>query len=360
MRRFGVEEELLLVNGETGYPMAVSQQIIEAREGQEPELTNEMQQEMIEAVTKPQTTIAELRDAISAGRTFVDDAAQEFGARVAALATSPLPVHPHPTEKERYQTMVERYGATARHSMECGFHIHASIDSPEEGVGAIDRMRNWLPALIALSANSPFKDGEDTDYASYRTVSWRKWPTAGPTELFGSHAAYETLEKTLLDTGVIVDSGMLYFDARLSRNHPTVEIRVADVCLSQQAAVTIAALARALVDTAAREWKEGVEPRAGLAMPLRLASWRAAISGLSGDLVHPESFEPAPAAEVVGLLVSHVSRSLAEFGDTDDVAAGINAILGDGNGAQWQRKVYDETGSLEEVVRRAAAETLVV
>ena len=89
----------------------------------------------------------------------------------------------------------------------------------------------WLPVLLALSANSPFWQGRDTGYASFRSQAWTRFPTAGPTEIFGSAAAYEARAAGLVDTGVLLDRGMIYFDARLSHKYPTVEIRVADVCL---------------------------------------------------------------------------------------------------------------------------------
>ncbi|MCZ9337004.1 glutamate-cysteine ligase family protein, partial [Streptomyces sp. TRM76130] len=81
-------------------------------------------------------------------------------------------------------------------------------------------------------------------------------------------------------TGTILDEGMIYFDVRLSQRYPTVEFRVADVCLHSDTAVLLACLARGLVETAARQWREGVEPAGHSVSLLRLAAWRAARSGL--------------------------------------------------------------------------------
>lgn len=104
-----------------------------------------------------------------------------------------------------------------------------------------------------------------------------------------------------LASGTLLDEGMVYFDARLSRNHPTVEVRVADVCLYTEDAILIAALVRALVETAAGEWRRGVPVRPVPAALLRLALWRASRSGMNGDLLHPVDNRPRPAAAIVAV-----------------------------------------------------------
>ena len=110
----------------------------------------------------------------------------------------------------------------------------------------IDRIAAWLPLLLALSSNSPFWQGHDTGYASFRTVIWGLWPTAGPSGPFGDAAGYDAAVADLVRSGAALDVGMVYFDARLSASYPTVEIRVADVCTDVRDAVLLAALSRAL------------------------------------------------------------------------------------------------------------------
>src|SRR4051812_23890511 len=259
MRTFGVEEELLLVDGPTGRPKPVAQQVLAAHERAGRRgggaLAAEMDQEMIEAVTRPCTTVEQLGEEAAALRMAADIAARAAGARVAALAVSPLPAQPHPTPSRRYLAMMGAFGALSRNSLACGLHVHVGIDSPEEGVAVLDRIRPWLPVLVALTANSPFCNGEDTGHASWRTVAWHQWPSAGPLDLFGSVEAYREHERRLVASGVLLDAAMLYFSARLSRHHPTVEVRVADVPLDVSVTATIAPLVRAMVDTAAAEWR---------------------------------------------------------------------------------------------------------
>jgi carboxylate-amine ligase len=151
---------------------------------------------------------------------------------------------------------------------------------------------------------------------------------------------------------------MVYFDARLSAEYPTVELRVTDVCLDPGDAVLVAALARGLVETAAREWQMGEPPTAVPTAMLRLAMWRAAHDGLDGDLLDPGTFRPRPAGDVLQSLLDHVRPALEECGDLDDVTSRLEVVLRRGNGARRQREVHAGTGSLQEVVADLAARTV--
>ena len=155
--------------------------------------------------------------------------AGEAGVRAVALGTSPLPVTPETTPNPRYERMGRLYGLLQQEQLTCGCHVHVSVASDEEGVAVLDRIRVWLPVLVAMSTNSPFWQGRDTGYAGYRTQVWARWPSAGPVEVHGSPAAYRALVESLLATGAVLDQGMVYFDARLSASYPTIEVRVPDV-----------------------------------------------------------------------------------------------------------------------------------
>jgi carboxylate-amine ligase len=277
---------------------------------------------------------------------------------VAALGTSPLPIRPSPTPGERYERMAERFAVLPDELLTCGCHVHVEVDSGEEGVAVLDRIRVWLPILLALSANSPFWQGEDTDYASFRRQVWGRWPSAGPTEIFGSHAEYQAAVQAMLDTATVLDAGMIYFDARLSQHLPTVEVRVPDVCLFAEEVVLLAALTRGLVETAAREWRTGRPPPRIRTEVLRLASWRAARYGVDGELVHPCTGRPAPARDMLADLVDRVRPALADAGDLELVSDLLAALLARGSGASAQRDVYRRTGSLSAVVTHAVANTL--
>jgi carboxylate-amine ligase len=320
-------------------------------------LVPELKQQQIELGTRVCKELAEVAAELRHWRSRAAAAASAVGARVAALATSPVPVEPLATPGERYQRMVDVFGLTAEELLTCGCHAHVSVQDDEEGVAVLDRIRVWLPVLTALTANSPFWHGRDSGYASFRSQTWNRWPSAGPTALFGSPAAYHRVVDDLLATGTVLDQGMVYFDARLSATWPTVEIRVADVALRVTDAVLLTGLARGLVETAARDWRAGRPAPDVRAEVLRVAAWRAGRSGVSGELVHPRTGRPAPAADVVAALLDHVRGALTDSGDLAAVERGVAEVFRRGTGADLQRRAFQETGDLAAVVRTAVTAT---
>ncbi|MBB6402878.1 glutamate--cysteine ligase [Arthrobacter sp. AZCC_0090] len=358
MRTIGVEEEFLIVAEGNGLPLPLAGNILDAvgPMGSGPVLTTEFKQEQIEVNTRPCRTVEGLLAEILAGRALADGAARGLGARIAATATPPVFSSTFTLGNRRYAVMAERFGVVAREQITCGFHVHVSIDSREEGIGVLDRIRPWLPVLLALSANSPFWKAENTGFASYRTQMWSKWPTAGPTEVFGSAARYDRAIAGLIETGVLLDEGMVYFDARLSKNNPTVEIRVADICLYAEDAAVLAAVIRALVETSAREWLLGTAPPAVDTGTLRLANWQASRYGVNESLIGPLDGRPCPAARAVDALSSHVRHALEQSGDLMLARAGLADILSRGTGERLQRQAFGR-GNTADVVAAIVSAT---
>src|SRR3546814_9458819 len=154
----------------------------------------------------------------------------------------------------------------------------------------------------------------------------------------------------LVDTGVPLDEGMAYFDVRPSQHYPTLEIRVADVCLDPQDTVLVAALCRARVDTASEEWRDEVPPDQASVALLRLATWQAGRHGLSGSLLDPATHRQRPAREVVDALVAHVAPALQRSGDLARVEHRLDHLFTAGTGAATQRAILEKQGRLDRAV----------
>jgi carboxylate-amine ligase len=373
-----VEEELLIVEPGTGRPRALASAVIRAAGpgAEEPgsgelgadersageldavqPLEFELQKQQLEIDTRPCYSLDELSRELRRCRATAAAAAARAGVTVAALGTSPVAVHPEVAPTSRYQAMAKAFGLTAQEQLTCGCHVHVGISSAEEGVAVLDRIQPWLATLLALSANSPFWQGVDSAYASFRYQAWGRWPCSGPTYQFGSVEVYQATVQQMIDTETLLDSGMVYFDARLSQHYPTVEVRIADVCQHAEDAVLIAALIRGLVETEARNWQAGRSDPPARTEQLRLARWRASRSGLDDVLINPVTFRPDKAVAVTGLLVEHVRDALADAGDALLVADLLDAVLRRGNGAAAQRSEYQRRGRLVDVITAAATTT---
>lgn len=394
VRKIGVEEELLLVDPETREPAAVSHRVLAGHQtledkrakesrrtdadrdqagdggpgigqfGEEehiartPMVEQEIFLQQLETATAPSSSMAEVELSLRRCRAVAAEAASTVGAVTVAVG---VPVMGEAsavvTPNDRYQRIIDEFGSLIRDVVVSGMHVHVDIADDEEGVGVIDRVRPWLPVLLALSANSPFAHGADTGFASWRSQVWGRWPSAGPTEPYGDAAGYHAVAEAMIASGASMDKGMLYYDIRLAESWPTVEFRVADVCTEVDDALLIAALSRALVETAAGSWRAQEDAPAWRTDLLRAAQWRAARYGVAGRLMHPTTCDLQPARLVVEGLLTHAADALAEAEDTELVTDGLERLLARGAGASRQRAVAEAQSSLTAVVDDLAVRT---
>jgi carboxylate-amine ligase len=231
------------------------------------------------------------------------------------------------------------------------------VADEDEAVAIVDRLRPWLPLVLALSGNSPFFEGRDTGYHSWRSQLWRRWPTATETQPFGDAAGYHAAVDALIASEAAMDRGMVYFDARPSAKYPTVEVRVADVCTEVDDAVLVAGLVRALVETAAREAQAGAPMPRWRPELLAAARWRAGRDGVSGALLDPLTQRPAGAESVVRTVLDHSKDALQEAGDLSAVEEQLDRVFSRGTGADRQRAVFREEGNLHAVMRDLVSRT---
>lgn len=367
VRKLGIEEELLLFDPESGEVVPAAPSVLKRFREHGPgrhrarvatdELDQELFRHQLEIRTDPVARVADALDQLVAARRTAGEAARAAGLAAGACGIVPLGGDRSVvTPNDRYRDLVDTYGEVARTGGTCGMHVHVDIGSDEEGVAVIDRIAPWLPVLVALAANSPYVDGRDSGYASWRAQVWGRWPSAGPTEQFETVAGYREVCRMLLDVGAARDPGMLYFDARLSTGQPTVEVRVCDVCTDPLEAVTIAALVRGLVETAAAEWADGHPAAPWRAEALRAAHWRASRFAMADSLVHPLARELRSAQEVVAALVEAVEPALAVAGDLDLVRGRLERAVND-SGATRQRAAYERAGTVRGVVDDLIART---
>jgi carboxylate-amine ligase len=226
--------------------------------------------------------------------------------------------------------MQGEYRLLIRGQLICGTRVHVDIDDRDLALAVARRAAPWLPTLLALSASSPFWQGTDTGYASYRTLIWRRWPTAGPLAGFESVADYDKTVADLIRSGVITDPGMIYFDIRPSAHLPTLELRISDSCTRLEEVVLLAGLFRALVIWAAAAERQGrplVPVRPEL---LEAATWRAAQSGPRGDLVDPVTATPLPAHRLIEQLLAELRPALESAGDWELVTGLTKSVLARG------------------------------
>ncbi|MET9297218.1 glutamate--cysteine ligase [Streptomyces sp. NPDC003077] len=349
MITLGVEEEYLLIDPETALP-APRVHEVRAAAGLQPiadeeEVQTELLQAQVEAVTPVCTDLSEVGGHLLRLRHAVSAAAERAGCRIAACGAAPLagPLPPPVTENARYLAMRRRAPQLVDEQLVNGMHVHVAVPDREMGVALLNRLRVWLPTLVAMCGNSPFWDGRDTGFSSWRTVVFGRWPVGGPPPRFEDAADYERRIEALMDAGVLADRGQIYWQARLSDRHPTVEVRCLDVQLRADEAVMFAGIVRGLAATALREEKEGAPVPDVAPELLYAANWHAARYGLSGLLVDPAGRRRS-AGDVVCALLDHIAPALDDMGDTREVTSLVHRLLREGCPADRQRRVVARDG----------------
>jgi carboxylate-amine ligase len=354
----GAEEELHVVDLHTRELVPRAPEVLDQLDPAH--FSAELHRSVVETNTPVSATLDGLREGITARRRAAVSVAESLGLGLVAAGTVPLvdldalPVTP----TTRYRRMLHEYQMLVREQLICGAQVHVGVPDRDEAVAVAQRVAPALPVLLALSASSPFWMGEDSGYASARSLVWMRWPTAGDSGVLHSAEEHDLLVNDLIASGTISDPKMVYFDVRPSAHVPTVELRVTDACPDVDTVVLLAGLFRALVRRARAEHRAGV-PLTPPRPPLhRAAMWRAARSGLEGDLLDlPRSPVPVPAAVAVEHLVGELRPHLEALGDWEQVFDLSVRALSRGSSASRQRRALARRGRIADVVDLLVTET---
>src|SRR5271166_613250 len=327
----GVEEEFVLLDPSTGATVLAG-----------PDLVRMLGRELIRL------------------RRLAAAAAASLGCRLVASGVAPYrtPGLAAVTGQPRYQELARRYGPVVADAGTCGCHVHVGVPSREAGVQVLARLRPWLAPLLAVTANSPIAGGHDTGWASWRYVIQARWPTAVPPAAWPDAAAYDAAVRRLIGHGAALDERSVYFLARLSPRYPTVEVRVADVCLDVGTAVLLAGLTRALVATALAEVRRGTPAAAAPARQVAAALAAAARQGLAGAGADPVTGQAVDAPALRSRLLDHVYPALGDHGDTETITGLLRRLDQRGTGADRQRALFTSAASTPAFITALARATL--
>jgi carboxylate-amine ligase len=355
----GVEEEFLLLDPHSGQVVPAAPELLGQLDGAS-WAKGELMRFQFEAVTDICTGLGQLRAELAAHRRAAAALAEGFGCLLVAAGTAPDGTSgpAHLTPSARYLELARRSPSLMNGSGTCGCHVHVGVASRELGVQVLNRLRPWLPTLLALTANSPFTGGRDSGWASWRHRMQARWPTARPPPVCPSAAAYDTVVAALIHRGAALDAPSVYFLARLSPRYRTVEVRIADVCLDLEDAVLLAGLVRALVATAIQEVDDGLPVRAAPAGWVQAAVLAAARHGLDGPGLDPWSGARASQRSLLDRLLDHVQAALAQSGDDQEITALIRRLDQRGTGAARQQAMRASGASLGELTAALARATL--
>lgn len=356
----GLEEEFVLLDPSTGAAVLAGPVLARMLDG-EPGVQQEVMRFQVETATRVCTSLDDLGRELIRLRRLAAGAAASAGCLLVASGIAPYrtPGLAALTDQPRYQELARQFGPlVAGSGGACGCHVHVGIPSRDLGVQVLTRLWPWLAPLMAITVNSPIAGGRDTAWASCRYPAWSRWPTASVPGVWPDAAAYDAAVRRLIGRGAALDEQGIYFPARLSPRYPTVEVRVADVCLDAGTAVLLAGLTRALVATALAEALQGTSLPAAPASWVNAALAAAARHGLAGPAVDPFTGRTADARSAVSRLTDHVYPALSDHGDAQVITGLLRRLDQQGTGADRQRALFASSASPPGFIHALARATL--
>lgn len=353
----GVEEEYQLVDPLSFALTPKIEEVLDARgnsELREDSVASELSASCLETRSRPRATVAELTGELVGLRKEVRDLVEGCGARLLAAGAHPFSeaTAQRITSGERYRRMEEKVGWPARMQAIYGLHVHVAVPDEEAAIRATGALSSHVPLFVALSANSPFWAGEDTRLASVRTKVFGLVPRSGLPPAFRSWEDFEGYVGALVAAGSIPDYSWCWWDARPHPRLGTVELRAPDAQTEVSRVLSLAALAQCLVARAsAGTSAKGYEP-----LFTEDNKWRAARHGLDATFHDFTTGKSIAAREAARDLVQDLNPIARDLGCEAELE-GITEIVAGETGAEKQRAVFRERGSLESVAAYLVADT---
>jgi glutamate---cysteine ligase / carboxylate-amine ligase len=278
--------------------------------------------------------------------------AEGMGLTLGAMGTHPWAdyLDQRIIDTPHYKRLREELRWVAQRNNSWSIHVHVGIRGADRAIAVCDHLRGLLPALLAVSANSPFLDGHDTGLASIRTeIFTRTFPRCGVHEPFGGWEAYADFVDLLRRTGSIVESTQLWWSVRPHHFFGTVELRICDAQTRGDESFGLAALIAACIVQAALDYDDGRLPPPLRDREIEENLWRAIRHGMDGELIDFERRRVVPARAEIERIAGWTTPARETLG--------LDAELPSANGAQRARQALEAGESIADIYRSAVEET---
>jgi glutamate---cysteine ligase / carboxylate-amine ligase len=349
----GIEEEYMVMDPQTRELRSHEQKIVEqAQKVIKDKVKAEMHQAVVEVGTQICANIEEAWQDVLLLRKTITQIAGELGFSIGAAGTHPFSKWEKQliTDHPRYFELVNEMQDAARSNLIFGLHVHVGMENREMALHIANSVRYFLPHVFALSANSPFWEGRNTGFKSFRTKVFDKFPRTGIPDYFTSIEEYDNFIKLLVKTNCIDNAKKVWWDLRVHPFFNTVEFRICDVPLTLQETITLTALFQAICVKIYKLRTQNLNFIIYNRALVNENKWRASRYGIDGNLIDFGKEMEVNTRALIYELLDFVDDVLDDLGTRSTVVDGVNRILAEGTGADKQLKVFEETGDLVKVV----------
>lgn len=348
----GIEEEFMVIDPETRELRSHMQQIVEGGKVLlKEQVKAEMHQAVVEVGTNICRNVQEARQEVTYLRKVIAELASNAGLQIGAAGTHPFSLWSEQaiTEHPRYEEIVNELQDTARGNLIFGLHVHVGIEDRIVGLQLMNSVRYFLPHIFALSTNSPFWEGRNTGFKSFRTKVFDKFPRTGIPDYFSNLGEYDDYINTLIKTHCIDNAKKIWWDIRLHPFFNTIEYRICDVPMLVEETIALAAIMQALTAKLYKLMKQNLNFRLYSRALISENKWRAARYGLDGKLIDFGKQEEVSTRGLVLELLEFIDDVVDDLGSRKEIEY-VHTMLQQGTGADRQLAVYNQTGDLKKVV----------
>ncbi|QOD61085.1 carboxylate-amine ligase [Polaribacter haliotis] len=356
----GIEEEYQVIDPVTRELISHDQRIVtEAAKTLNEQVKAEMHQAVVEVGTNICENIQDARAQVTHLRKSISTIANDLGFKIGAAGTHPFSEWENQsiTPNPRYDEIVNELQDTARSNLIFGLHVHVGMADKDMALHLVNAMRYFLPHLYALSTNSPFWEGRNTGFKSFRSKVFDKFPRTGIPGVFDNYAQYENYVNLLVKTRCIDNPKKIWWDIRIHPVFPTLEVRICDVPMTVDETICIAALIQALVAKLYKLRTQNLNFMVYHRALINENKWRAGRYGIDGKMIDFGKEEEVETKLLMREFVDFLDDVLDDLGSREEVEY-IFKILENGTGADRQLKVYEETKDLKKVVDYITEQTI--
>jgi len=356
----GIEEEYQVIDPVSRELVSHDQKIVvEAGKHLNEQVKAEMHQAVVEVGTNICNDISEAKAEIIHLRRSISEIAKDLGFRIGAAGTHPFSAWQKQliTPNPRYHEIVNELQDAARSNLIFGLHVHVGIEDRALALHITNAMRYFLPHLYALSTNSPFWEGRNTGFKSYRSKVFDKFPRTGIPGIFDNITDYENYVNLLVKTNCIDNPKKIWWDIRVHPFFPTLEVRICDVPLTTDETITITALIQALV---AKLYKLKTQNLNFIVYHRALINenkWRASRYGIDGKMIDFGKECEVDTRDLMEELLDFIDDVVDDLGSRKEVEY-MRTMLKNGTGADRQLAVYEKTKDLTKVVDYIMEQTI--
>ncbi|HLJ33715.1 MAG TPA: carboxylate-amine ligase [Ktedonobacteraceae bacterium] len=358
----GIEEEFQMVDRASGQLSAHINKLMEKGTplfGEQ--IKPEMLQSTVEIISSVCPDIPTIRKEMHSLRMQLAQLLAEDGLALVSAGTHPgaIWMEQMTTPNPRYLELQEEFQDVARSVLIFGLHVHVGVENREVAVTLMNQLRTWLPHLLALSANSPFWSGRYTGLKSYRSVVWKRFPRSGLPDAYATWDDFHHYVQTLIDTSCIDNGKKIWWDIRPHPFFHTIEFRVFDMPATFDDVIAIAALCQALVAKLSWLHTHGMDAQIFPRCLLDENKWRTMRYGLDANIVDFAKNRTLSMRDSIHELLDFVDDVVDDAGTRNEMGY-IRRLLADprGTGADRQIAIYQQTGSVDAVIRYLMQQTM--